>query len=168
MSDVTTKGLGTTIKVWNETLEVPVWATIAQVYNITGGELTREDGEDADTFLDSDSPGGDFRKRAAGTKTIGDLELDLAWEVTQTSTKGHKLLHDLYASGAERYFKIKYPNDAETGEIYHAFVQSIGEKNVEPDSTIRLPVTLRPTGKYHHLSNDIDDVELPGFEEEEP
>jgi hypothetical protein len=135
------------------------YVEIGKIFNMNGMEETREDIID-DSFLNF---GQEFRTKEPGTKEISDLTFEVAHNpLASGNTENHDILHAHFAANTKAFWKVKYSNAGESGKIAQGFVQQLGPENIQPDETVRLPVTIRFTGAGGLTkADDIDSAPDP-------
>ena len=158
------KGNCTLLERWNGA----TWDLVSKRFSISGGDRDREVIED-DAFLDcpegEGAECGDYKRRAPGSKMLGELTAEVAWNPRQDqdNPEKHHLFFQDYDSCEETYWRIRYPNEEATGEIYHAFIKALSRSDIQADETIRLTATLQPTGKFYTIADNITAVAVEGI-----
>ncbi|EES9895250.1 phage tail protein, partial [Escherichia coli] len=103
------KGAGTTLWVYNgqgdayaNPLSDDNWQRLAQVKDLTPGEMTAEPYDD--NYLDDED--ADWTATGQGQKSAGDTSFTLAWKPGEEGQKG---LIGWFESGDVRAYKIRFP-----------------------------------------------------------
>lgn len=138
------KGAGTTLWVYTgnddpyaDPLSDINWSRLAQVKDLTPGELTAESYDD--TYLDNSD--ADWVSTAQGQKSAGESSFTLAWKPGET---GQKNLMDWFHSGDIGTYKIRYPNGVV--DVYSGWVSSLG-KAIPVKETITRSVKITNKGR---------------------
>jgi hypothetical protein len=120
-------------------LAIVGFGTVAEVGDIKGPELTRDD-IDATTH---DSP-DDFEESIAGLKKSGNVTFKINWNPSDPTHGGTGSLWDLYGTGVETDFTITSPRGDELA--FAATVQGIGP-DFPVNGLIAADITLKVTGE---------------------
>ncbi len=138
------KGAGTTLWVYNgqgdayaNPLSDDNWQRLAQVKDLTPGEMTAEPYDD--NYLDDED--ADWTATGQGQKSAGDTSFTLAWKPGEEGQKG---LIGWFESGDVRAYKIRFPNG--TVDVFRGWVSSIG-KAVTAKEVITRTVKVTNVGK---------------------
>lgn len=136
------KGAGTTLWIYTGSgtpnpLNDIDWVRLAQIKDITPGEMTAESYDD--TYIDDDN--ADWTATGQGQKSAGDTSFTLAWK---PGDAGQKQLSQWYANGSIFPYRIKYPN--ETVDLFRGWVSSLG-KAVPTKEVITRAVKITNSGK---------------------
>ncbi|MDV2864960.1 phage tail protein [Phytobacter ursingii] len=136
------KGAGTTLWIYTGSgtpnpLVDTDWARLAQVKELTPGELT------ADSFDETyiDDPNADWTATAQGQKSAGDTSFTLAWKPGE---QGQISLVQWFEDGLNLTYRIKYPNG--TVDVFYGWVSSLG-KAVTNKEYITRSVKITNRGK---------------------
>lgn len=113
------------------------WTRLAQVKELTPGELT------ADSFDDTyiDDANADWTATGQGQKSAGDTSFTLAWKPGE---QGQIALVQWFEDGSNRTYRIKYPNG--TVDVFYGWVSSLG-KAVTNKEYITRTVKVTNSGK---------------------
>lgn len=129
-------GYGIKYEIWDASLEVPAFADVAEVFNVTPGEATA-DRIDATHYR---SPGR-RREYISGLIDNGEASFELNW-IPGSDTD--VLLRDLFASGATVEHRITFPNDVTV--TYSASI--IGYSKALPvDDRMTATITVAVSGE---------------------
>ena len=138
------KGAGTTLWVYNgkgdayaNPLSDDDWQRLAQVKDLTPGEMTAEPYDD--NYLDDED--ADWTATGQGQKSAGDTSFTLAWKPGEEGQKG---LIGWFESGDVRAYKIRFPNG--TVDVFRGWVSSIG-KAVTAKEVITRTVKVTNVGR---------------------
>jgi len=120
-------------------LAIDGFGTIAEVGDIKGPELTRDD-IDATTH---DSP-NDFEETIAGLKKSGNVTFKVNWNPSDPTHAGTGSLWDLYGTGVETAFTITTPR----GDVvaFNASVAGLGP-DYPVNGLISADIVLKVTGE---------------------
>jgi uncharacterized protein YjdB len=136
------KGAGTTLWLYTGSgtanpLVDTDWTRLAQVKELTPGELT------ADSFDDTyiDDANADWTATGQGQKSAGDTSFTLAWKPGE---QGQIALVQWFEDGSNRTYRIKYPNG--TVDVFSGWVSSLG-KAVTNKENITRTVKVTNSGK---------------------
>ncbi|EJL6550862.1 phage tail tube protein [Vibrio cholerae] len=142
-----TKGAGTTFWRLKDGTELPLlkadflsdekWEQIAQIKEITPGEITVEDEDDS--YLDD--PEAEWTKTAPGQKSAGEVSLVIAWKPGETAQQ--RLVDDV-DKNVVTMFRAKYPNDAV--DVWNGYINSLGKAVAAKDKMTR-SVKIKCVGK---------------------
>lgn len=150
-----TKGAGTTFwRLKNDaTIEAPAdytedtkWEPIAQIREMTPGEITVEDEED-DYLDDADA---DWAKTSPGKKSAGDTSITIAWKPGEAIQQ--QLQKDVMDDKVTHY-RAKYPNGAV--DVWYGYINSFGKAVTIKDKmtrTIKIKSVGRPKTAEELLS----------------
>jgi uncharacterized protein YjdB len=141
-----TKGAGTTfwrlkdaqiLSLVTDYTEDAMWDNLAQVRELTPGEITVEDQED--NYLDDTD--ADWAKTSPGTKSGGDVSVTLAWKPGETTQQ--KLIEDVN-NDVITYYRAKYPNG--TVEVWYGYINSLG-KTIAIKEKMTRTIKIKTVGK---------------------
>lgn len=113
------------------------WTRTAGVKTLQLGELTAQ--TEDDNYLDDED--ADWERKSQGVKSAGETSITLAWKPGE---QGQQKLLELFDSGEEQVYKIKYPNG--TVDLFKAFITGLG-KSVTSNETITRTVKFTNIGK---------------------
>lgn len=150
------KGRNTVFSVHDGAALPGAFITIAKVYSIAGGNRSVEKVED-DDLLDA----SEVRLSEPGAAFHSDLVVELQFDPADADASNHNELEAVATATEERFFKVKYPNAEESGEIWHGYISDIGTPDILPNAHVRRRVTITPTGKSYIKQDDIDAAVLP-------
>ncbi|EDT8873014.1 phage tail protein [Salmonella enterica subsp. enterica] len=138
------KGSGTTLWVYNGSgdpyanpLSDVDWARLANVKDLTPGELTAESYDDS--YLDDED--ADWTATGQGQKSAGDTSFTLAWKPGE---QGQQSLLAWFHDGDVRAYKIRFKNG--TVDVFRGWVSSIG-KAVTAKEVITRTVKVTNVGR---------------------
>jgi uncharacterized protein YjdB len=143
------KGAGTTLWLYtgsgtaNPLVDLN-WTRLAQIKELTPGELTADSFDD--TYIDDDN--ADWTATGQGQKSAGDTSFTLAWKPGE---QGQIALAQWFEDGSNRTYRIKYPNG--TVDVFSGWVSSLG-KAVTNKENITRTVKVTNSGKPT-LAEDI-------------
>lgn len=144
------KGKGTVLSRYNGT----TWDIVTEIYSINGGGRLREDIEDDDLL---DAATEVYRKKAPGSKFIQPYSIEIRWDprIAAQGANQDLLLSD-YDSNALSYFRIKYTDAENSGEVFKGYVKELSDVELVPNGTVRRTVVLMPDGSLFVYQEDID------------
>lgn len=152
-----TKGAGTTFWIYTGTDEPyanPLadvdWARLAQIKELTPGEMTADSYDDS--YIDDENP--DWDSTSQGVKSAGQTAVTLAWKPGET---GQKDILDWFVNGDEKAYKLKYPNGAV--DVFTGWISSLG-KTVTRNDVITRSVQFTNKGKPS-LAEENDSTTTP-------
>ena len=136
------KGAGTTLWLYSDSgtpnpLVETDWTRLAQVKELTPGELTADSFDD--TYIDDTN--ADWTATGQGQKSAGDTSFTLAWKPGE---QGQISLVQWFEDGSNRTYRIKYPNG--TVDVFSGWVSSLG-KAVTNKENITRTVKVTNSGK---------------------
>lgn len=136
------KGAGTTLWLYsgsgtpNPLVDID-WTRLAQVKELTPGELTADSFDD--TYIDDEN--ADWTATGQGQKSAGDTSFTLAWKPGE---QGQISLVQWFEDGTNRTYRIKYPNG--TVDVFSGWISSLG-KAVTNKENITRTVKVTNSGK---------------------
>lgn len=136
------KGAGTTLWLYtgsgtpNPLVDID-WTRLAQIKELTPGELTADSFDD--TYIDDEN--ADWTATGQGQKSAGDTSFTLAWKPGE---QGQISLAQWFEDGSNRTYRIKYPNG--TVDVFYGWVSSLG-KAVTNKENITRTVKVTNSGK---------------------
>lgn len=165
------KGNCTKLERWNGT----TWDLITKRSSIKGPSRMRETVEEPIVLDCQSGGGGQTKKKAPGTKEIGDIEVEILWNPTVPkdaipgspgtpaieNAGNHHLFEDDFDNETATFWRVRHPDALGTGIIVHATVKEIGEPEYKPNETVMRSITLEPTGEFYVHENDIENFDLP-------
>jgi len=113
------------------------WTRLAQIKDLTPGELTADSYDDS--YLDDDN--ADWTSTSQGQKTAGEASFTLAWKPGETGQQG---LNTWFDEGTDKTYKIMFPNG--TVDVFTGWVSSLG-KAVTANEAITRTVKITNKGK---------------------
>ncbi|KQN46636.1 phage tail protein [Serratia sp. Leaf50] len=154
-----TKGARTTLWVYKGTgdpyanpLSNVDWYRLAQIKDITPGELTADSYDD--NYVDDDN--ADWASTAQGQKSAGEASFTLAWKPGET---GQQNLIAWFEEGSDNAYKILYPNGV--ADVYTGWVSSLG-KALTANEVITRTVKVTNKGKPQLAEANIAVVSVTG------
>ena len=115
------------------------WTRLAQIKDLTPGELTADSYDDS--YLDDDN--ADWTSTSQGQKTAGEASFTLAWKPGETGQQG---LIAWFDDGTDKTYKIMFPNG--TVDVFTGWVSSLG-KAITANEAITRTVKITNKGKPH-------------------
>jgi hypothetical protein len=98
---------------------------------------------------------------ATGITTAGTSANTVAGVSGTENTKNHHLFFEDFDQETATFWRILHQDAEETGTLVHATVKEVGEPTYEPNTNVKLTVTLEPTGEYFRRANALFEVALP-------
>jgi hypothetical protein len=148
------KGKCTTFSIWDGA----AWDVVTGLYSIGGGGRTREDIEDDDLL---DCGAEDYRMSAPGAKRLNPINVEYRWDPSSATTTNQELLETHFSADALIFIKVKYPDTAATGEIWHVYIKELGDTEKASNDTVKRSVIFMPTGQAYLLADSIDSPLAP-------
>lgn len=115
------------------------WTRLAQIKDLTPGELTADSYDDS--YLDDDN--ADWTSTSQGQKTAGEASFTLAWKPGEPGQQG---LNTWFDEGTDKTYKIMFPNG--TVDVFTGWVSSLG-KAITANEAITRTVKITNKGKPH-------------------
>lgn len=75
--------------------------------------------------------------------------------------------HDLFDADFDNetatFWRVRHSNAAESGVLVHGTIKEVGEPSYQPNQTVKITVTIEPTGEFFLKANAIADAVLPAY-----
>lgn len=128
------------------------WFRLAQIKDITPGELTADSYDDS--YVDDDN--ADWTSTAQGQKSAGEASFTLAWKPGES---GQQSLVSWFEEGSDKVYKILYPNGV--ADVWTGWISSLG-KAVTSNEVITRTVKVTNKGKPQLAEENIETVAVTG------